>query len=115
LREQDLEARERWPKLSNLLSCYFHEHFRALYVSVDGAVDRAVSEHSLEYRQAILKEWRDWNATRGWKEDVHRFMLHGFHVYYTFDTPAEARGFMNMIYEKLIASVRAETEGKWKP
>jgi hypothetical protein len=32
-----------------------------------------------------------------------------------FASEIEARQFMNMVYDKLIVSVRAETEEKWKP
>jgi hypothetical protein len=114
-RQLRLEARERWPLLSNFFGCYLHEDYRIFHGSPEAAVDAAVAEHSLEQRQAILKEWRDWNARRGWQEDVHRFMWDGFAVYYTFDSAPEARQFMNMVYEKLITSVRAETERRWKP
>lgn len=114
-REQRLEAGKRWPLLSNLFAGYLHENYRAFHGSPEGAIDAAISELPLDYRQAILKEWRDWNTRRGWQEDVHNFMWYGFGVYYTFDSAAEARQFMNMVYEKLITSVRAETEKRWKP
>jgi hypothetical protein len=32
-----------------------------------------------------------------------------------FETDLEARQFMNMVYDKLITSVRAETSKDWKP
>ncbi len=114
-REQRLEAAERWPLLSNLFGGYLHENYRILHGSPEGAIDAAIAEHPLEHRQALLKEWRDWSTRRGWKHDEHEFAWNGFRIYYSFETAPEARAFMNMLYDKLITSVRAETERRWNP
>jgi hypothetical protein len=110
-----LEAEERWPNLCQFLGCHLHQDWRINGATPEQAVDSAVADWDLKGRQQVLREWRDWNDTRGWQTDVAASVNDGLGVEVRFATEVEARHFMNMIYEKLIVSVRAETEEKWTP
>ncbi len=114
-RERSLEAQERWPNLAQFLGGYLHEDWPEESGTVERAIDAAVAGWDLEGRQQVLKEWRDWNNVRGSRTDIAASVNDGLGVEVHFATEAEARQIMNLVYDKLIASVRAETEGKWKP
>ena len=102
-------ARERWPLLANLMGCHFNEDYAILYGSFDGALAAAAGSGSLEHRRAILKEWRDWNATSGRADDIRPLLENEFAVALFFKKPIDARNFMNRVYDELISRVRAET------
>ncbi len=102
-------VRERWPLLSNMMVCHFNEDLNVLYGSFEGAVAAAARDGSLEHRQTILKEWRDWNATEGAVHDIRRPLVDGFSVAVYFKKPADARDFMNRVYEALLARVKEQT------
>jgi hypothetical protein len=102
-------AEERWPLLANLMACHFNEDFDILYGSLEGALAAAARDGSLAHRQAILKEWRDWNAAEGTAHDIRPFLEDGFAVDLLFETTIDARNFMNRLYDELISGVRAET------
>lgn len=107
-REKLALAVERWPKLRNMLVCYFNQDFEILYGSLDGALSAAVRDGDLAYRRSILKEWRDWNESEGALEDIRPLLNVGFSVGVRFQKPIEARDFMNRIHDALIEAVRAE-------
>jgi hypothetical protein len=107
-REKLALAVERWPKLWNMLACYFNQDFEILYGSLDGALSAAVQDGDLAYRRSILKEWRDWNESEGVLEDIRPLLNVGFSVGVRFQKPIEARDFMNRIHDALIEAVRAE-------
>ena len=71
--------------------------------------EAASRDGPLEHRRAILKEWRDWNATEGAGDDIHPFFLGGLGVAVRFDQPIDGRNFMNRIYDSSIERMRAET------
>jgi hypothetical protein len=102
-------VRERWPLLSNMIVCHFNEDFNLLYGSLEGAIAAAATDGSLEHRRAILKEWREWNATQRAADDIRRPLADGFSVAVHFKKPADARVFMDGVYETLLAGVKAET------
>lgn len=107
--ERSKAAREQWPLLSNLMVCHFNEDCHLLYGSLSGAISSATSEGSLDYRRALLKEWRDWNMSEGAVDDIRPFLDDGFGIAVRLDTPVEARNLMNRLYDELMAGVRAET------
>lgn len=110
-----LEAETRWPNLCQFLGCYLHKDWGINGATPEDAVDTAVSDWDLVGRQKVLREWREWNGLRGCQSDVATSVNDGLGVEVSFAGEAEARQFMNMVYEKLIVSVRAETEKRWKP
>ena len=108
-REIRLESEERWPTLRQVLCCNFDEDWDRLYGSPAGAVDAAIADYPLPVRQQALKEWRDWNADKGAQYDPRDAVNDGLGVNVLFNKPEEARQFMNLVYDKLIVSVRSET------
>jgi len=78
-------------------------------------VDESVAETPLDGRQLILKEWQDWNRSSGWKPDVANLINDAFGLQRDFSSEAEARQFMNDMYDKVIVSVRTELGKEWKP
>ena len=113
-RKLRLEAEENWPQLTNFTSAYLGESWSYDAGSPEAAVDQAVSEHSLERRQAIAREWWDWNASAGSQYDPRRHVNDGLGVNVHFKKPEDARAFMNTIYDKLVISIKSEVKG-WKP
>lgn len=114
-RERRLEAEERWPNLFRFLVCYLGEDWREEFGSIEAALGRAISDWGLQERQLVLKEWRDWNNTHGWSEDVAAYVHDGLSVYVNFQTALEARQLMNRVYDRLIESVRDEIGTRWTP
>lgn len=90
------------------MSCHFNQNYELLYGSLDGALAAAARDGPLEHRRAILKEWWDWNASEGAVDDIRPFLLDGFAVDLVFESPLQARSFMNRVYDELIMRVRAE-------
>lgn len=114
-RERMLEAETNWPNLCQFFGCAFHQDWRINGGTPQEAADTAVADWDLAARQQILREWRSWNDTRGWQTDVAASVNDGLGVELEFEDEAGARHFMNMIYDKLIVSVRAETGDRWSP
>ena len=114
-REIRLETKKRWPTLYEFLAGYCHEDWPEIYGSPEAAVDAAIADYLLPMRQQVLKEWRDWNSTRGAEYDLRSAVNDGFGVNIYFKEPSAARQFMNMVYDKLIVSVRNETSKDWNP
>lgn len=99
----------RWPNLANMMICHFNEDFDLLYGSVAGALSAAARDGTVAHRRAILREWRDWNASNSATEDLRPALRTEFAVALRFATPAEARTFMDSLYQALLVAVRAET------
>ena len=104
---------ERWPDLQQFLGCYLHQDWPTDYGSPEAAVDAAIAEYDLPARQAVAREWWDWNATGGAVHDARDQIEHGFGVCVWFETPAAARQFMNLVHDRLIIAVRSEVPG-WR-
>ena len=102
-------AEKRWPLLTNAMTCHFNQDYAIIYGSLDGAMAAVARDGSLEHRRAILREWRDWNATEGAIVDIRPLLYDGFGVDLLFKTPAVARHFMDRVYDELVSSVKAET------
>ena len=64
-------------------------------------------------RQAIVRQWRDWNAVEASQHDPRLAINDGLGVNILFESPKAGRHFMNMVYDKLIVSIRKEVE-HWK-
>ncbi|KQN09502.1 hypothetical protein ASE85_00620 [Sphingobium sp. Leaf26] len=102
-------AEQRWPLLSNLMVCYFNEDFDLLYGSLDGAVAASAKDGSLDHRQAILKEWRDWNSSVSAASDLRPELKKCFSIAVRFRNPIDARHLMDSIHDSLIEGIRDET------
>lgn len=115
-RRDDLrqQAEERWPNLVNLLTCNFNEDFGVLYGSLEGAVDNAAREGPTTYRQAVLREWRDWQRIEGAADDVRK-PLERMGVALHFRKPNDARQFVTELHDRLVEQIRFETSKSWKP
>jgi hypothetical protein len=114
--ERRRAARELWPTLANILVAYFNEDWPEDYGTVDGALAKAAVELPLEVRKSIIREWMDWQTKEGMNnDDLRRFVQDGFGVKVHFQEPIDARSFMNRVHDDFIASIRANTDGKWKP
>ncbi len=107
-------AEERWPLLQNLMACHFNQDFDILFGSLEGAITAATTEGSVDHRKGIIREWRDWNASEGVKDDIRPFLRAGFGVAVLLRRPVDGRDFMNRIYDELVAGVRGETETAWR-
>lgn len=114
-RERHLEAQQRWPTLCQFLGAYLHQDWAEEFDTPEQAIDAAIAGCELAGHQQVLKEWRDWNNTHGHRTDVAAYVNDGLGVEVDFDTELEARQFMNLIHDKLVVSVRAETSRNWKP
>ena len=113
-RKLRLEAEDRWPTLYQFLGGYLHQDWPEDDGTPEAAVDHAISDYSLEQRKLVAKEWWDWNAKIGSQNDPRRHVNEGLGVNVFFRKPEEARAFMNLVYDKLIVSIRKEVKG-WKP
>jgi hypothetical protein len=102
-------ASERWPLLSDLLGLHFNQDYELLWGSLDGAMAAAGRDGPLEHRRALLKEWRDWNASEGAVDDIQPFLQDGFGVDLLFESPLAARKFMNRLHDELLVGVKAES------
>lgn len=111
-KEMRERAEQRWPLLSNLMLCHFNQDFDIMYGSLEGAISSAVRDGSLDHRRAILKEWRDWNASDGAVSDIRPALYGGFSVAIWFKQPVDAHNLMNRIYDGLLEGVKAETGHK---
>lgn len=109
IRSQRKEAQERWPTLSNDLGAYFSQDFVLIDGSIEGALDRMVSDYPLDHRQSLLKEWREANVNIAWKPGFERYLGDVFGVALPFDDHVDARRFWNRFHDRIIESVRSET------
>jgi hypothetical protein len=101
---------ERWPLLADLMVVHFNQDYDIMYGSLDGALAAAADAGPLEHRRAVLKEWRDWNASEGSVDDIRPLLGDGFFVDLFFKTALDARNFMNRVYDELLRGVKAETQ-----
>lgn len=109
------EAEERWPALYQFLACYCHEDWPELHGTLEGAIDAAIAGARLEGRKQVAREWWAWNANAGASEDLRAIVNRGLGVKRHFRQPIEARQFMDMVYDKLVLSIRAEAGPYWRP
>jgi hypothetical protein len=96
------------------MAAHFNEDFNIEYGSLEGAMNAATRTGSIEYRQAVLQEWRDWNTSEGTKDDIRPFLHDGFGVAVLLRKPIDGRNFMNRVHDGLIEGVRAETAKQWE-
>ncbi|ODT01147.1 MAG: hypothetical protein ABS49_02570 [Erythrobacter sp. SCN 62-14] len=108
------EAEDRWPNLKNFLECYLHQDWPVDDGTLENAVDRAVVETPLSALKSVASEWWQWNSSAGSAPDPRRQINDGLGVNVHFQTPFDARQFMNLVYDKLIVAIRKDEKG-WKP
>src|SRR3546814_12690448 len=101
IRERRLKAQENWPELRQFLECYLHEDWNHFDASPEAAIDRAIGDHALDVRQAIVRQWRDWNAVEASQHDPRLALNDGLGVNILFESPKAGRHVMNIVYYKL--------------
>jgi hypothetical protein len=99
--------------LEALLCRHFGEHFWMEYDSFDAARKASVDGLDHTSRKQVAAEWWDWNALAGAVDDIRTPLAH-LGVEPPFETAADARKFMNQLYDALIVAIRAKAPG-WKP
>lgn|SRR5690348_15411120 len=112
-REKPIKSRQQWPALAALLSRHFGERFWMEYDSFESARTASVSGLDHESRKQVADEWWDWNRNAGAVDDI-RMPLAYLGVESPFDTAADARKFMNQLFDALIEAIRTTAPG-WKP
>ncbi len=112
-REKRINSIDPWPALAGLLTAHFGQNFWMKYDSLDSARKAALSELDHASRKQVATEWWDWNARAGAVHDIRTPLAH-LGVEPPFDTAADARKFMNQLYDALIVAIRATAPG-WKP
>ncbi|OGS50382.1 MAG: hypothetical protein A3J40_12005 [Erythrobacter sp. RIFCSPHIGHO2_12_FULL_63_10] len=108
------EAGERWPNLKIFFEGYLHEDWPVFDGTPENAVDRAIAETPIEQLKRVASDWWLWNSASGRVPDPRRQINEGLGVNVNFKTSADARHFMNAVYDKLIVAIRTEEKG-WKP
>lgn len=84
-----------------------------MHGSIEDALMEAINESSLERRQNVLKQWRDWNKKiAGNDTELARTVDAGFGVCWS--TKGGIRPFMEWVYDEVLESVKRDTEGQWK-
>jgi hypothetical protein len=112
-REKRITSAHRWPALAGSLGSHFGQHFWMKYDSFESARKALVDALDHPGRKQVATEWRDWNARAGAVDDIRKALAH-LGVEPPFDTAADARKFMNQVYDALIVAIRAKAPG-WKP
>ena len=100
-REREIEARERWPTLLSLLQSYFGLGVFHRFDTLPEAKRAAVSAHDVSTQKRLVGEWTDWNTSVGARANLPDY-LDAYGVDLDFESDAEARQFMNEIYDELI-------------
>lgn len=108
------EAEDRWPNLKAFFQGYLHEDWPVDDGTPENAVDRAITETPTDQLKLVTSEWWDWNACSARAPSLERQITDGLGVNVNFKSSAEAREFMNALYDKLIIAIRKEEKG-WKP
>ena len=111
-REREIEARERWPALLQLLQSYFGLGVFHKFETLPQAQRAAVSGKDLEDQKQLIREWVDWNTSVGVRANLRDY-LDAYGVDLDFESEAETRQFMNSIYDELIVAIRQREPG-WK-
>ena len=96
-----------------MLREYFGEGVFYRFETLPDARKAAVSAYDLGGQKLSATEWWDWNKTVGATGRM-REHLDVYGVDLDFSSEAEARQFMNEIYDELIVAIRIY-EGDWKP
>ncbi|MEO6359034.1 MAG: contact-dependent growth inhibition system immunity protein [Sphingomicrobium sp.] len=108
------EHQERWPALCQFLGGYLHQDWPDVYGKPHLAIAAAVAEYPLSNRQQVAREWWNWNQSAGAVDDVRK-QAYSLGVCVSFNTPIDARHFMNSVYDRLVESIRIEVGRDWKP
>jgi hypothetical protein len=72
----------------------------------------AVSGYDLDSQKRMVREWVDWNMSVGARTNLPDY-LDAYGVDLDFESDAEARQFMNSVYDELIVAIRQHEPG-WK-
>jgi hypothetical protein len=111
--ERRRQAEKRWPMLHQLLGAYFCQDVFVEFETLAQARRAAVIGFDLGDQKRIATEWWDWNRAVGASSLLCEH-LDAYGVELDFESDAEARQFMNEIYDALIVEIR-KTDSGWKP
>ncbi|MEO1167434.1 MAG: hypothetical protein AAFW97_01855 [Pseudomonadota bacterium] len=106
-------ADERWPEMSNLLACHLGQDWPEEYGDRFSAIDGAMKDYPLDYRQLVAKQWRNWIAQLDSESSVKEYLNDYFGINIYFKSEFEAVEFADEIYRRLIDSIKDETSGKY--
>jgi rhamnose utilization protein RhaD (predicted bifunctional aldolase and dehydrogenase) len=107
------QTKELYPALCQFFGCYLHEDWPLDSGTPEKAVDQAIADYPLNYRQQVRREL---NSFLERHEDDTRFraiLNEGLGVNVLFKKAAEARLFAQEVERRLLDSIKAETSGKW--
>lgn len=99
--------------LHQLLGAYFGQDVFFEFETLPQARRAAVSGFGLDDQKQIATEWWNWNQAIG-SSSLLREHLDAYGVELDFESDADARQFMNEIYDALIIEIR-KVDGRWKP
>lgn len=86
----------------------WNEDSSVMYENEDAAIRSLATEHTLEWRQKFLKEWRDCNVDWGSQPSFDVLLQDGLNMNRMLEDDVEARKLWNKAYDTVIQSVRAE-------
>lgn len=86
----------------------WNEDSSIMYESEDAAIRTLATEHTLEWRQQFLKEWRDCNVEWGSQSNFDGLLQDGLNMNRMLKDDVEGRELWNKAYDTVIRSVRAE-------
>jgi hypothetical protein len=99
------EAESRYPALRQFFVCYLHGDSLPDYGTPENAIDVAIAESSVAYRQQARREV---SALLGSTDDdtrLRRVLNDGLGLILGFRKPREARAFAEEVERKLTASI----------
>jgi rhamnose utilization protein RhaD (predicted bifunctional aldolase and dehydrogenase) len=107
------QARELYPALWQFFGCYLHEDWPLDSGTPEKAVDQAIAEYPLNYRQQVRRELNNFLDRHEDDTYLRAILNQGLGVNVLFKEAADARLFAQEVERKLLDSIRAETSGKW--
>jgi hypothetical protein len=113
-RQRRVDTEKRWPGLFQFLACYLHQDWTVEFSDPAKAIDAAILGTDIDGQIMLVREWNDWNASTAISQDVRSSVNEGFGVEVYFEKSIDARHFMNMVYDKLMMSIRSAKGKDWK-
>ena len=105
---EDMER--RFYRLQQFLGCYLHEDWAELHGTPEKAVDAAIGDYPIEYRQQVRRELAAVLAETPDDADLRKILNEGLGVNVLFKHASEARSFAEEIERKLLMTIKAHFE-----